>query len=60
MALNMRLAEIIPAEMLEANREHIIDFLLMEGVTPDPDDLGATELGERKLKELLGELADGL
>ncbi len=54
------IGEVIPRGMLEANREHIIAFMLQEGIEPDPDDLGATVMGERKIKELLEELADEL
>ncbi len=56
--LKVRLNEIIPPELLEPNREHIRDFLLQEGITPDPDDLAQTQLTERQCKELLEELAE--
>jgi hypothetical protein len=45
---------------LEPKREHIRDFLLQEGITPDPDDLAQTELTERQCKELLEELAENI
>ena len=58
MSLTMPLNEVLPPELIERHAEHIRDFLLMEGVEPDPADLGATRLSERKLKELLAELAE--
>jgi len=57
--LKVRLGEIVPRELLEQHREHIRDFLLQEGITPDPGDMAQTELTERQCKELLEELADG-
>ncbi len=54
------IGEVIPPAMLESNREHIIAFMLQEGIEPDPNDLSATVMGERKIKELLEELADEL
>jgi hypothetical protein len=60
MEVRIPISEVIPPAMLEANREHIEAFMLQEGITPDPHDLGATEMGERKIKELLEELADEL
>lgn len=57
--LKVRLNEIIPPKLLEPNREHIRDFLLQEGIAPDPDDLAQTELTERQCKQLLEELAEG-
>ncbi len=60
MEVRVQLNEVIPQDMLQAHREHILDFMLQEGINPDPHDLGATEMGERKLKELLAELASDL
>lgn len=54
------ISEVIPPAMLEAHREHIAAFMLQEGIEPDPNDVGATVMGERKIKELLEELADEL
>lgn len=60
MALRVRISEVIPAAMLEQHREHIHAFLAQEGIAEHPDDLGATEMSERQVKELLEELADSL
>jgi hypothetical protein len=60
MEVRVPIGEVIPPAMLEANREHIVAFMLQEGIEPDPHDLGATVIGERKIKELLEELADEL
>ena len=60
MALRVRLGEVLSPDLILTNREHIEDFLLQEGITPDPDDLGATEVSERQVKELLAELAADL
>lgn len=58
--LKVRLSEVIPPDMMERHRDHIRDFLLQEGISPDPDDLAATEVSERQFKELLGELAENV
>jgi hypothetical protein len=60
MEVKVRLGEVIPPEMMEANREHIIDFLQQEGINTDPDNLEETEIRERQIKELLAELASNL
>lgn len=60
MYLQVRLDDVIPAAMQEANRDHIRDFLEQEGIAADEDDLGATIMSERQVKELLEELASGL
>ncbi len=60
MEVKVPVGEVIPPTMLEANREHIMAFMEQEGIEPDPHDLGATVMGERKIKELLQELADEL
>lgn len=56
--LKIRLNEIIPPELMEQHREHIRDFMLQEGISPDPVELAQTELTERQCKELLEELAE--
>ncbi len=58
MEVRVPVGEVIPPAMLEANREHIVAFMLQEGIEPDPNDFGATVMGERKIKELLEELAE--
>lgn len=59
MIVKVRLGEVVPPPMLERHRDHIRDFLEQEGITSDPNDLSATEMTERQVKELLEELADG-
>jgi hypothetical protein len=58
MSLKMTLAEVLTPELLERHRQHIEDFLSLEGIRPDARDLGATQLSERQIKELLDELAE--
>ncbi len=60
MVLKVRLNEVLSPELMVTHQEHIRDFLLQEGITPDPDDLGATVVTERQLKELMAELATGI
>lgn len=56
MYLSLPLKEILPADLIVRHRQHIIDFLEMEGITASPE-LGETQLPERAVKELLSELA---
>jgi hypothetical protein len=58
MQLRIRLGEVLTPELILAHSEHIHDFLVLEGVSPDPQDLAATQLTERQIKELLEELAE--
>ncbi len=60
MALTVQLREVIPQQMLDEHYEHIQDFLLQEGIRPNEDDLGATLMSERQVKELLEELASNI
>lgn len=60
MALRVRLDEVIPEAMLERHRDHIRDFMAQEGIAEHPDNLAATEMSERQVKELLEELASDL
>jgi hypothetical protein len=60
MVLRVRLDEVLSPELLATHEEHIRDFLLQEGIAPDPGDLGATVVTERQLKELMAELATGI
>ena len=57
MALTIQLGEVLSPDMIDTHQEHIRDFLTQEGIPPAPDDLGATEMTERQLKELVAELA---
>lgn len=58
MALVVRLIDVLTPQMLETHQGHISAFLGQEGIAFDPDDLGATKLTERQVKELLEELAE--
>ena len=60
MQIKVRLSEVMPPAMLEEHREHIIAFLEQEGIDVNTDDLGATSMNERQIKELLAELATDL
>ncbi len=57
MLIKVRLSEVLPPAMLVEHREHIVAFLEQEGITIDADDLGATAMNERQIKELLEEIA---
>jgi len=54
--MNVRLDEILTADLLALHEAHIRDFLALEWITP-ADPLGATLLSDRLIKELLEELA---
>ena len=60
MVLKVRLGEVLSPAIMAAHDDHIRDFLAQEGIEPDPDDLSATEMSERQIKELMAELADDL
>lgn len=60
MHVKVQLGEVIPPHMQEAHRDHIIAFLEQEGIPIHADDLGATKISERQVKELLEELAHDL
>ncbi len=60
MIVTVRLDEVLSPQLLTENADHIRDFLLMEGVAHNPDDLAATVVTERQLKELMAELASDL
>ncbi len=60
MVVKVRLGEVIPPQMQAAHREHIIAFLEQEGIAIDTQNLGATEMTERQVKELLEELVEDL
>jgi len=57
MLIKVRLSEVLPPAMLAEHREHIVAFLEQEGIAVDADDLGATAMNERQIKELLEEIA---
>ena len=56
----VRLGDVLSPSLIDANHEHIRDFLLQEGIALDPEQLAATEVSERQVKELLAELAHDL
>ena len=58
MVLKVRLQEVLSPALLAAHDEHIRDFLVLAGITPDAEELGATVVTERLLKELMAELAE--
>lgn len=58
MSLKLRIADVLSPDLLAVHHDHIRDFLWQEGITPDASEIGATQLNERQLKELLAELAD--
>jgi hypothetical protein len=58
MALTVKLRDVLTPPMLAAHREHIEAFLEQEGIARNTDDLGATDVTERQVKELLEELAE--
>jgi hypothetical protein len=60
MVVKVRMSEVVPPQMQEEHREHIIAFLEQEGIAMNTADLGATEMTERQVKELLEELAEDL
>jgi hypothetical protein len=60
MSVKVQLGEVIPQQMQARHREHIIAFLEQEGIPINSADLGATEIGERQVKELLEELVEDL
>jgi hypothetical protein len=57
MPQHLTLAEVLTPELLEQHHDHILDFLHLEGIAPDAQNLGATRLTDRQIKELLEELA---
>lgn len=57
MVVKVRLDEVLSPALLAENADHIRDFLLQEGVSHNPADLGASVMTERQLKELMAELA---
>lgn len=58
MHVRVRLVDILTPELIRLHDEHIRNFFVLEGITPDPVGLEATILTERQVKELLEELAE--
>ena len=56
----VRLGDVLSPSLIETNDQHIRDFLLQDGIAADPNQLAATEISERHVKELLAELAHDL
>jgi len=57
MQLTYRLGEVLTPELFLQHDEHIRNFLIFEHITFDPNDVAATLMTERQIKELLEELA---
>ena len=57
MQLTYRLGEVLTPELFAQHDEHIRNFLIFEHIAFDPNDLAATMMTERQIKELLEELA---
>jgi hypothetical protein len=57
MKRHIRLGEVLTAELLARHRQHIRDFLALEGIEAGDTALADIELSERQIKELLEELA---
>ena len=51
------LGEVLTPELLTKHTEHIRNFLIFENIPFDPNQLAATPMTERQIKELLEELA---
>jgi len=60
MIVKVPLGDVLSTKLLEEHADHIRDFLLQEGVTPDPNDLAQTVVTERQVKELMAELASDI
>jgi len=60
MIVKVPLGDVLSMKLLEEHADHIRDFLLQEGVTPDPNDLAQTVVTERQVKELMAELASDI
>ncbi len=60
MVVKVRLRDVFSQRLMVEKGDHIRTFLEQEGIAIDPDDLGATEMSERQVKELMEELADDL
>ncbi len=57
MQLTYRLGDVLTPELLAQHDESIRNFLVFEHIAFDPNNLPETQMTERKIKELLEELA---
>ncbi len=57
MQLTYRLGDVLTPELLAQHDESIRNFLIFEHIAFDPNDLAGTHMTERKIKEMLEELA---
>ena len=57
MQLTYRLGDVLTPEIVARHGESIRNFLIFEHIAFDPNDLLETQMTERKIKELLEELA---
>ncbi len=57
MQLTYRLGDVLTPELLAQHDESIRNFLIFEHIRFDPSNLPETQMTERKIKELLEELA---
>jgi hypothetical protein len=57
MQLTYRLGEVLTPELFAKHAESIRNFLIFEQIAFDPSNLPETHVTERKIKELLEELA---
>jgi hypothetical protein len=55
--LTYHLGEVLTPELLSQHDELIRNFLVFEHIAFDPDNLAGTEITERKIRELLEEIA---
>ncbi len=55
--LTVKLGEVLNADLFRRHDEDIRNFLVFNQIAFNPDDLTATELTHRQVKELLEELA---
>jgi hypothetical protein len=57
MQLTYRLGDVLTPELFEQHDELIRNFLVFEHIACDPQHLPETQLTERKIRELLEEIA---
>jgi hypothetical protein len=57
MQLTYRLGDVLTPELLTRHAETIVNFLVFERIEFDPNQLAETQITERKIRELLEDLA---
>lgn len=55
----VRLGDVLSPELFAKYDEHIRNFLIFGNISFDTNNLSATEMTERQVKELLEEIAEG-